>query len=134
MTNYVILVVPANWTVDQTPGLSAEAAERWRAEVETGARVLIYKSAPVYAIEAEAEYMGVLEEAARWPANNVETLERDRADTAYFLPLKVLYVHDLLHHIPLSSIRAVVPEFSPRKQEWFSLDTQAYHDLVHWPG
>jgi hypothetical protein len=55
------------------------------------------------------------------------------AKADYLLPLKVLYVHDQIHHIALGSVQAVAPEFLPQQGEWYPLNLELYRDLVHWP-
>jgi len=131
-----IVVVPADWTPDIPVGLSEDAHKRYFQTLQSGARVLIYKAAPVDAIVAEAEVIDqFMIRVEDWPGASAEggtmTAVGTRAD--YVLPLRILYIRPSFTYIGLPVVQDWIDEPDFPYVEWTPISQEAYQEFANWP-
>lgn len=136
MSHYAIAVVPPDWTPEKPLAFSEADYNRWRDTVQAGTRVLIFKTAPINALIAEAEvHDQIFLHLTEWPMANVgEFLKTSSGEIAtYVLPIRILYDRDDTIQIPLATVRQAVDDPQFPQQAWLPIEQPAYSALTNWP-
>jgi len=132
MLKYAIATVSPDWNKHDVLALSKEAYMRFADEIDTGVRVLIYKSNPINAVVAEAEIPDhAFQKIEDWPQvdDHPKTGLNQPAD--YFVPLRVLYTRTFPNYISADKVDEAVDIEQFPQIEWAFIDADAYHQLTN---
>lgn len=133
---YALVTVPPGWDARTSVGFSESAYERWHEEIEPGCRVLVYKSAPVNAIVAEAVVPdNVFLRLDEWPEQNREPVPTGQGQIAdYVMPLKVISSYPVPDYVADSLICDMTDLENIDSREWIPLDVEVYRVLRSYPN
>src|SRR5215216_609462 len=91
MDVYALKVVPADWDLEMPLPFTQEEYNQYHDQIVPDMRILIYKASPVDAIVSEGAVTGVFINVGDWPATTQHQLNRPDMQTAYLLPVRVIY-------------------------------------------
>ncbi|MEQ8673808.1 MAG: hypothetical protein RLP44_03925 [Aggregatilineales bacterium] len=128
---YGIITVPATWNINRPIGFSQNEYQQWHEEIKTGCRVLVFQSAPVYAIVAEGIVQdNIFQKLENWPLQSthpVMTFEGNEAE--YVMTLRILRNYSTSTHIPADRVGKVADLDTISTRTWTPLDVDIYRAL-----